>query len=253
MTRTRILTFPALFLLLPLGPFLGSSKAAAVPVSSSYLQGSQGPSETKDLLKKIQKEMARIDELLNRAASKSRKTSSSSSSFSKSSTGKTSSTQKTSGSKAEVKKLLKESAASNGKVIQLIDQLLAKAQRESSSSSSSPMKPPKNSGKPSGKQKPKPDNRENNSPDLQKQQKAGNSKNPKDPKGSKEKAKLLKGNKKPPSGKTGESNNSKGSGRWGFLPPYLQFLFRKGGAPKVPGKYEKWAEEFNRSVDRKKK
>ncbi len=212
------------------------------------LQGGGQQSETKDLLKKIQKEMARIDELLNQAANQSR-TSSSSNSSSSSSTSIPKGKPKGS---EQVQKLLRESSASNGKVVKLIDQLLAKAKRESSSSGSS-AKPPEDSGKSSEKKKSKPDNRETNSPDLEKQKKQQGSKNPEDPQDSKEKEKLRKGNKKPKSGETGSANDAKGSSRWGFLPPYLQFLFRKGGAPKVPGKYEKWAEEFNRNVDRKKK
>ncbi|GEM_PF-2639007 len=244
MTKIKTVFSMTFFSFLFGGVFFGMITVSNISAHPRVLQGNGQPSETKELLKKIQKEMSKIDELLNQAANQSR-------TGSRGISGSSLPKGKQSG-KEQVQKLLKESSSSNSKVIKLIDQLLAKAQRDSSSSGSS-MKPPKDSGKPSGKKKPKPDNRERNSPDLQKQKKQSASQNPKNPKNSKEKAKLKKGNLKPNSGKTGDPNNAKGSSRWGFLPPYLQFLFRKGGSPKVPGKYEKWAEEFNRNVDRKKK
>lgn len=51
---------------------------------------------------------------------------------------------------------------------------------------------------------------------------------------------------KPPESATGEASRADGSGSWGDLQPYMQFLRARGTTPRVPEKFRKYYEAYRK-------
>ncbi len=119
-------------------------------------------------------------------------------------------------------------------------------------SGSSTGKKPKGSEKKPGQGEPrKPDDREGQNPDFIKQgEKKGKSAEPKNAKKDPKTGRNIKQQDRRKDA-TERHDKKAESGSWGNLPPYLQKLFRAGGKPKVPSRYQEFEKEFHRNADKK--
>ncbi len=205
-------------------------------------QGRQGG--IRELLKRIENEMQRIDELLQKAAATAP-------SEAPIPAGRTVPAGGRSGLDPQLQKLLENSRRGSQEVVRLIDELLRRASRRGGGTGGGSSSGPKPERQPTGARgrRPKPDDREHVPPqDMRK-----NMGEPKGPTGNPPEGRKLPRGKRPPAQPEGGPSRRGGSGRWGDLPPYLRFLFRKGERPKVPPKYRRYAEEFFKKVDRLKR
>ncbi|MCB9892048.1 MAG: hypothetical protein H6833_10405 [Planctomycetes bacterium] len=208
----------------------------------------QQEQQMREIVEQIQKDMTTIDKLLDQAAQQSRSSSSSSSSSSSGAGG---------AKDDALDKLLEESMSTSRTVVERIDKLLEMSSQGNSSSGGggSSKGEAQDNRNMDGKQR-APDDRESSSPDNVQQgersdQNGSDPKSGKDPKGPN--ADPLSGEKE--RGKAGADSATERldkaaeAGDWGRLPPYLQFLFKKTGAPKLPSKYDRFREEFHKRAD----
>lgn len=220
---------------------LGTTVLLSVLGVRGIAQGRQGG--VRELLKRIDQEMRRIDELLQRAAATAPAQAHRPGGGRAPAGGR-------SGLDPEVQKLLENSRRGSQKVVRLIDELLRQASRRGGGGGGSGGGPRPERSRSGGRgRRPQPDDRERVAPqDMHK-----NGGEPKGPQGNPPDGRELPRGKRPPAQPEGGPSKRGGTGRWGDLPPYLRFLFRKGERPKVPPKYRRYAEEFFKKVDRLKR
>ncbi len=209
-----------------------------------FPSGARGQEDgrVKKILDRITSEMKRIDELLQKATATASRS------------GRNSGSAKDSSriGISETKKILESTTKSNERVIRYIDELLKIASRKKNRGSSceNPGGSKDSSSSPSKKRpSDRPDDREGVSPRNMSKKEGDPRSAATDPKT----AKQRKQGVRKPEDPTGPASKRKGAGRWGDLPAYLKFLFQRGGAPKIPSKYRRFAEEFFKKVDRAKK
>lgn len=228
--------------------------------------GPQGGQKIEEMLEKIRNDMRVIDKLLDQAASKASSGRSGGSGSSGSSSGGSGSSGGASSSAAggdSLDKILEKSVGASKSVVDQIDKLLEQAQQnqnqnQSQSQSQSSQRQPKD-GQQRRNQQRRPDNRMQETPEMirqrrerERQQREQRDGKPRGARASQDKKKRQKG-ARAPNGATERVDKAKQAGNWGKLPPYLQFLFKKSGAPKLPSKYESFREAFHKSADRKKR
>lgn len=221
--------------------------------------GGGGEAEIKRMLEQIQKDMSTIDKLLDQASQSAGK--SGGGGGSSGGGGQSASGGAAGGASGELDKLLKESVNTSKGVVEKIDKLLEMSQQQqnNSQSSSSSQQQKRDQQRQNQRQQRRPDDRQNQTPEMVRQQQERERQrrererqkdgNPDDPRAAQERGKNEKGPKKP-DGATERLDKAAQNGDWGRLPPYLQFLFKKRGAPKLPSKYERFREEFHKRADK---
>ena len=221
------------------------------PLARAKAQGGGQQSKTKELLEKIIKDMKTIDKLLDQASTKSASSKKSASASSSAAAGASQGRQ--SSAADPVEKMLEESMGTSKRVVEQINKLLEMAQQSGGGSGSGGKKPQGGQKSKGMDSQPKPDDRLQRTPDMIRQGQEGKQgKNRKSPKAAEQKGSRQKG-KQGAQGESERLNKAAEQGKWGSLPPYLQFLFKKGGKPKLPSKYERYREEFHKRADSKRK
>jgi hypothetical protein len=199
-----------------MNPFQISARCAGaffLLLGSIPAQGGNPMDEIKEIFRRVEKEMAEIDQLL-----------------------LNSSTERAAAKMAEVKeelqKLLEQAKQKQGSVIKGIQEILDKAPQ--SGKSGGGRQDPK-------QQKPqqRPEPRDQNDRDGEREPNEGQ-RNPPSPGENKP------ANKQPPESATGTVDRSELDKQWGNLPEYLRALHSVKGGPPVPAKYRRFFEEFIR-------
>lgn len=75
---------------------------------------------------------------------------------------------------------------------------------------------------------------------------------PNSPRSVRDRGKRTRG-KPAPDGAVERTDKARVQARWGQLPPYLQYLFKRRGTPKLPSKYARFRDAFHKNVDRHKR
>jgi hypothetical protein len=253
-----------------------SSKSATVSIALAAALAWAGPiaaqiggdpqTRVRDIARKVAEEMKEIDRLLLETTAKGR----SASSAGAAADGMRRSVE-------QMRELLKQTSGSQSQTVEKLGELIKEIQ-DMAQSSGSPSEGESQGSPSSGQGQPRPDGQgqgrnnprdQSNSPEFQRQQQGqsqgqepGGQNQPNQPRPgdgdpqdggeNPDGGRNTNAGRNPDAG-TERVNRESETGQWGNLPPYLQFLQGRGGAPEVPERYRKYVEVFMKKAQSNRK